>query len=129
MLSLTKCMIAGALAALFTTAGAQQGPCADDVAKLCKDVQPGEGRIIECLKTHEKEVSPKCATHVKEVKAELKKVSDACEPDIEKFCWETPMGKGGIAKCLKKHSADLSPDCKTAVAAAKSKSKAKSAKP
>lgn len=120
MLSLTRCMVAGAVAALFTTAGAQQGACKEDVEKLCKDVQPGEGRILECLKTHEKEVSPKCSAHVKQVRQELKKVSNACEPDMEKFCWETPMGKGGIAKCLKQHSAELSPGCKAAVAKAKS---------
>lgn len=124
MLSLTKCMTGAVLAAFFTTAGAAQqggqGACKADVEKLCKDVQPGEGRIIDCLKTHEKEVSPGCKAHVKEVRHQLKQVSDACEPDIEKFCWETPMGKGGIAKCLKQHSADLTPGCKDAVAKAKS---------
>jgi hypothetical protein len=105
-------MVAGAVAAFFTIAGAQQGPCSDDVQKLCKDVQPGEGHIIDCLKTHQKEVSPKCSAYVKQVKQELAKVSEACKPDIEKFCSEIPAGKGAIAKCLKQHSADLSPDCK-----------------
>lgn len=121
MPSLGKCIVAAAVAAFFTTAGAQQGPCKDDVAKLCKDVQPGEGRILECLKSHEAEVSPKCAAHIKEVKQQLKQVSDACEKDMERFCWETPIGKGGIASCLKKHSAELSPDCKTAMEKAKPK--------
>jgi hypothetical protein len=27
-----------------------QNPCAEDVAKFCKDVKPGEGRIARCLK-------------------------------------------------------------------------------
>jgi hypothetical protein len=31
------------------------------------------------------------------------------------------MGKGGVASCLKKHSDDLSADCKTAVASMKQK--------
>jgi hypothetical protein len=130
MVSVTKCLVALAFVASSTIASAgqatpmggptaAQGVCKNDVDKLCKDVQPGEGRILECLKTHQKEVSPACATKMKQVKAELKKVSDACEPDIEKFCWDTPMGKGGIAKCLKSHQADLSADCKTAVAHAK----------
>ena len=44
MLSVRKCMVAGALAVFFTTAGAQQGACKEDVEKLCKDVQPGEGK-------------------------------------------------------------------------------------
>ncbi len=121
MLSLGKFIVAGAVAALFTTAGAQQGACKEDVAKLCKDVQPGEGRIMECLKSHQAEVSPACATHMKQVKEQLKAVSNACEPDMERFCWETPMGKGGLAKCLQQHSADLSPDCKAAIEKAKPK--------
>jgi Golgi apparatus protein 1 len=119
MLSVRKCMVAGALAAFFTTAAAQEGVCKEDVAKLCKDVQPGEGKILKCLKSHQAEVSPKCVSHLKEVQGELKAISAACEGDVEKFCWETPMGKGGIANCLKKNSAELSPDCKTAIGKAK----------
>jgi hypothetical protein len=115
MLSITKCMVAGALAAFFTTAGAQQGACKEDVDKLCKDVKPGEGRMLECLKTHQSEVSPKCSSHLKQVQQEIKQVAAACEPDVEKFCWEAPIGKGGLASCLKKHSTELSPECKAAV--------------
>ena len=33
-------------------AGQGRGPCADDVAKFCKDVQPGGGRIMKCMKEH-----------------------------------------------------------------------------
>jgi hypothetical protein len=29
-----------------------QAPCAADNAKYCKDVQPGNGRIIDCLALH-----------------------------------------------------------------------------
>ena len=119
MLSVTKCMVAGALAAFFTTAGAQQGACKEDVDKLCKGVQPGEGKILACLKSHQSEVSPKCAGHLKQVQQQIKEVSAACESDVEKFCWEAPIGKGGLASCLKKHSAELSADCKAAVAKAK----------
>jgi hypothetical protein len=123
MLSVRKWLVACAVAACFGTAGAQQGPCKDDVDKLCKDVQPGEGRIVDCLKTHKSEVSPKCSSYLKQVQAQLKQVSNACEPDMEKFCWETPIGKGGLAKCLKQHSEELSPDCKTSISKAKAAAK------
>jgi hypothetical protein len=36
------------------------GACAEDTAKFCKDVKPGEGRIAACLKEHEKELSQVC---------------------------------------------------------------------
>jgi Cysteine rich repeat len=34
--------------------------CADDVQKLCKDVKPGAGRIVRCLKQNEEQLSPEC---------------------------------------------------------------------
>ena len=120
-MSVTKCLLTVALAAFFTTAGAQQGACKEDVDKLCKDVTPGGGKMVECLKTHQSELSPKCSSHLKQVRQQLKHVSAACEPDMEKFCWDAPIGKGGLASCLKKHSEELSPDCKGAIAKAKPK--------
>jgi hypothetical protein len=116
-MSTAKVIVAGALLALVGSARAEQGACKADVEKLCKDVQPGEGRIVECMKAHQKELSPKCASQVKQVKAAAK----ACEGDVERFCWDTPIGKGGIASCLKKHSDELSAGCKDAVAKAKAK--------
>jgi Skp family chaperone for outer membrane proteins len=34
--------------------------CKDDAKKLCKDERPGGGRILQCLKQHEGELSPAC---------------------------------------------------------------------
>ncbi len=51
-----------ALALCFSgPAGAQtKNPCAEDATKLCKDVKPGAGRIVNCLKENEKQLSPEC---------------------------------------------------------------------
>ena len=44
-----------------SAAVAQAGkPCADDVKKLCAGIQPGEGRIKACIKSHMAEVSDPC---------------------------------------------------------------------
>ena len=40
--------------------------CEADADKFCLDVQPGEGRMIRCLKEHETEVSEACITSLKE---------------------------------------------------------------
>jgi hypothetical protein len=37
--------------------------CGADVAQLCMKVQPGDGRIIECLKEHQSELSDSCKTY------------------------------------------------------------------
>lgn len=42
--------------------------CSDDVQKYCKDVKPGRGRIVKCLKEHEKDLSPECKAKLTEPK-------------------------------------------------------------
>ena len=34
--------------------------CGDDVKKFCADVKAGEGRILQCLKEHRKDLSQGC---------------------------------------------------------------------
>lgn len=34
--------------------------CKDDVKSHCKDVQKGEGRIVDCLKAHRDGLTPAC---------------------------------------------------------------------
>ena len=40
--------------------------CEADADKFCLDLQPGEGRIVHCIKEHEAEVSEACLTALKE---------------------------------------------------------------
>ena len=40
--------------------------CEADVDKHCADVQPGEGRLVDCIKANETEVSEICITALKE---------------------------------------------------------------
>ncbi|MGD0278707.1 MAG: cysteine rich repeat-containing protein [Smithella sp.] len=42
-----------------------KGPCRADIEKFCKDVKPGEGRIIECMKKHAEQLSPECKAKLK----------------------------------------------------------------
>ena len=36
--------------------------CQSDIDKLCKDVKPGGGRVLECLKSHDADLSSECKT-------------------------------------------------------------------
>jgi hypothetical protein len=43
--------------------------CKADVARLCRGVQPGGGRILDCLKAHENDLTVGCAKELKNLKA------------------------------------------------------------
>lgn len=42
--------------------------CKPDVERLCSGVEPGDGRIEECLKKNEKELSVGCAEVLEQLK-------------------------------------------------------------
>ena len=87
------------------------GACASDVKSLCAGVQPGGGKIRECLKTNLKGLSEGCQTVV------LKVVNaKACAADVKQFCADTKPGEGRIEACMKAHVADVSDACKVAMA-------------
>jgi hypothetical protein len=87
-------------------------PCADDAAKLCKGIAPGDARVAKCMKEHESELSPACKANIAKAKEELKEFSDACKEDVQKSCKGIKVGGGRILRCLKEHEATLSPACK-----------------
>lgn len=94
----------------------QRGPCADDIAKLCKNVKPGGGRLANCLNEHERELSPACTASIKETKKKLKDAHQACAADVQKFCNDVKPGQGRILNCLREHQKDLSPTCHATMA-------------
>lgn len=50
-------------------AGGPMAACRQDVQTLCPGVQRGGGRIMECLKSHETEISAGCKAAMKEAHA------------------------------------------------------------
>ena len=100
-----------------------KNPCADDVAKFCKDVKPGGGRLAKCLKQHESELSAGCQDSHEKLKARAKEAHEACADDVQKLCKDVKPGGGRIVNCLKDNSARLSPECREKLVAAKKKAK------
>jgi Cysteine rich repeat len=43
--------------------------CMSDLKRLCKGIEPGGGRLIQCLKGHKKEMSVGCAQALQKLKA------------------------------------------------------------
>ena len=87
-----------------------RGVCKADKEKFCKDVQPGDGRIMQCLAENKASLSAECAKKVEGFNNGFQK---ACGADLQKFCANVDKGKGRRLKCLNDKSASLSPECKS----------------
>jgi hypothetical protein len=101
---------------------ARENLCSKDIAKFCKDVQKGGGRIADCLKQHENDLSAACKERIAKREEKRKKsseISQGCKADVAKLCKDVKPGGGRIRKCLKEHQAQLSAQCKKDLGQAK----------
>jgi Skp family chaperone for outer membrane proteins len=85
--------------------------CASDVKSQCAGIQPGDGRIKACIKSHFNDVSAPCQAVL--VKAAA--ISKACSADVKKICADVKPGGGRIEACMKSHLTEVSEPCKDAV--------------
>jgi len=87
-------------------------PCKNDVNRFCKDIQPGEGRILRCLTLYEKHLTPACKKNLAQAKKAVEEVQNACADDYAIFCSSVLPGQGKIPACLEKSSKILTPKCR-----------------
>jgi hypothetical protein len=108
----------GTIMLLSATSGMAQSAamkaCAGDVKSLCAGVQPGEGRIKACIKSHVSDVSAPCQAVL--VKAAA--ISKVCGADVKKACADVKPGGGRIEACMKSHLSEISDPCKDAISQA-----------
>jgi len=121
LLGIAMLALAGTVAstAIAAESASVHGACKADLEKLCKGVEPGGGRLAQCMKQHEAELSEACKTQRtakhEERKNRRKAMREACQGDIEKLCADKRGGKGDIMRCLKEHKAELSTGCSDAM--------------
>jgi hypothetical protein len=99
-----------------------ENSCAPDIKKYCKDVTPGEGRMIYCMQAHEDKISTKCAFELGEAATSIQAAADllkdgviACKAEITGVCGKTQPGQGRIAACLLANKSTSSSDCVAAL--------------
>jgi Cysteine rich repeat len=104
-----------------------QGPaCADDVKQFCQGVQPGGGRIVQCLKTHATDLSAACKdrpqaaqSRSQEAQTRAQAIHQACQSDVATLCHDVGSGSGHLLQCLQQHTADLSAECQAVLSPVK----------
>ena len=99
-----------------------ENACASDIKKYCKDVTPGEGRMIYCMQAHEDKISPKCGYELDQTADSVQATSDllkdgviACKAEIAGVCGKIQPGQGRIAACLIANKSTASKECADAI--------------
>jgi Golgi apparatus protein 1 len=94
--------------------------CRSDVERLCKDVQPGEGRLAKCMKDNDASVSSACKEHMAKLRERgqerMQAFQQACKGDLDQYCKDVPHGQGRVVGCLRDHTDSLSASCKDQLA-------------
>jgi Cysteine rich repeat len=109
--------VGAALSVLLVSSAMAQPrfPCAADIKKRCANVEPGEGRIVACIKEHikNKDFSDVCKKRL----AKAATAAKVCTEDVKKQCG-SERSRVRKAACVVNALSDLSDACEDAVAAA-----------
>ena len=96
--------------------------CKTELETYCKDVTPGEGRVLACLYAREDKLSERCEYALYDASVQLEPAVNAlsyvateCDADIEKHCAAIAPGGGRLAACLKKNEKAISERCQQAM--------------
>lgn len=96
--------------------------CEKELTTYCKDVTPGEGRVLACLYAHEDKLSGQCeyalydaAVQLERVVAALTYVANECRDDLKAYCSDVKPGQGRLIDCIEKNKEKVSDRCKQAV--------------
>ena len=114
--------VAGNLAAQESLIDTVANGCKAEISTYCKDVKPGEGRVLACLYAYQDKLSGKCeyalydaAARLERAVAALTYTAKECEADLNALCGGVKAGDGRLLECLEKNDAKVSARCKGAL--------------
>lgn len=95
--------------------------CKVELESYCKDVTPGQQRVLACLYAHGDKISGRCEYALYDAAAQLERAVAAlsylvneCQEDLVKLCSDVTAGEGRLLECLSKNEAKVSDRCKQA---------------
>ncbi len=119
---LVTLVTAGGLWAQESIVDAVANGCKTEIDTYCKEVTPGEGRILACLFAFQDKLSGKCeyalydsAVRLERAVAALSYAVNECEADLAAHCADVRAGEGRLLECLEKNDAKVSRRCKDAL--------------
>jgi len=96
--------------------------CEKELTTYCKDVTPGEGRVLACLYAHGDKLSGRCEYALYDAAAQLERVINAlaytvneCRDDLKAYCSDVKPGQGRLLDCIEKNNEKVSDRCKQAI--------------
>jgi hypothetical protein len=116
-----------ALAVLLSLAACSHTPpasvasdvCTSDAARLCPGVEPGQGRVLACLRARTGELSAACKLAVEPPQQAQAELDRACRPAGEKLC--PGLAPAATFDCLRWRYAELPQACQDAMWVAQEK--------
>ena len=114
---------------IMSTGHADQNPaqemarnCKVEFEAYCKDVTPGEGRILACLYAYSDKLSDQCRAVISDATEQIRLMGAAisfvkseCGEDLKQFCKNVTPGDGRLMNCLEKNDAKISQKCRLAL--------------
>jgi hypothetical protein len=95
--------------------------CKAEIDSYCKNVTPGEARVLACLYAYEDKLSNRCEYALYEAVTQLQLqvttlayVANECHDDLKTYCSGIEPGEGRLKKCLDKNKDKISARCKQA---------------
>lgn len=96
--------------------------CKTELDNYCKDVTPGDGRILACLYARNDKLSSRCEYALYDASVQLERavtalsyLANECHDDLAAMCSGTRPGEGRLLKCLGDHSDKVSDRCREAI--------------
>jgi hypothetical protein len=96
--------------------------CQQELTTFCKDVTPGEGRLLACLYAFQDKVTPRCERALYDSVGQLDRMLTnlsfaigECRDDLRSYCADIKPGEGRLLDCLKNNEAKISGRCNSAL--------------
>jgi hypothetical protein len=107
----------------------QKGPietvldgCGKEFESYCKNVTPGEGRLLACLYAYSDKLSTRCEYALYDAASQLARaltaltyLANECRDDLKTYCSNVQPGEGRLLECIAKKKDVISDRCKNAI--------------